>query len=69
MSTGVTANVMNQQALADTFRARRNAAQPTVTTPTAFPSYGPSLYLTAELTGEGGQPQVEVSFQKTRGDK
>ena len=59
--------LMNSQRLVDNFRAQRELAQPAGLSPgTAFPSFGPSLFLAAELTGENRESQIELSYQKPR---
>ncbi|MFN7922538.1 MAG: hypothetical protein U0Q16_20710 [Bryobacteraceae bacterium] len=58
----------NAQKLADAFRARKQSRLPVVTADALdFPSYGPSIFLTAELTAENQQPQIELSYQEQKG--
>jgi hypothetical protein len=54
------------QALADGYRARRDARRPAESAPlrVEFPAVGPSLFLASELTAEDSTPNLEIDYQK-----
>lgn len=56
------------QALIEGYRARAGAGKPAqaVSVGAAFPAVGPSLFLVAELTGEGSAATIDLNYQKTK---
>jgi hypothetical protein len=56
------------QALVDRFRNEAGGRSVTGSLPVhiAFPTFGPSMFLAAELTAEGDAPCIELAYRRTK---
>lgn len=61
------AAAVNSRMLVDRFRARRGARVPaSAPLDIEFPSYGPSLFFTAQLTAESQEPRIGLTYRRER---